>query len=105
MEVLARGAGRRIPANAEQQFRLFIEGVGDYAIFMLDTEGRIATWNLGAERIKGYRANEIIGQHFSVFYPAAEVSGAKPQRELQEAARVGRFEDEGWRVRKDGSRF
>ncbi|HEX7670712.1 MAG TPA: PAS domain-containing sensor histidine kinase [Polyangiaceae bacterium] len=108
MESLARsptGSTRRIPANIEQQFRLFIEGVGDYAIFMLDTEGRIVTWNLGAERIKGYRADEIIGQHFSAFYPAAEVSEAKPQRELQEATRVGRFEDEGWRIRKDGSRF
>ena len=85
--------------------RLFVESVGDYAIFMLDPEGRVATWNRGAERINGYTAAEIVGQHFSRFYPAEDVAAGKPGRELEETARRGRIEDEGWRVRKDGSRF
>src|SRR6202022_5154131 len=77
----------------------------DYAIFMLDREGRITSWNVGAERIKGYRAEEIIGQHFSRFYPEEDQRAGKCERELEIAARDGRFEDEDWRVRKDGSRF
>jgi PAS domain S-box-containing protein len=79
--------------------------VKDYAIFMLDPNGRVVTWNAGAERIKGYAAREIIGRHFSQFYEDAEVRAGKCDRELEGAARDGRFEDEGWRVRKDGSRF
>ncbi|MFZ5892729.1 MAG: PAS domain S-box protein [Myxococcota bacterium] len=90
---------------SEERFRLLIESVKDYAIFMLDAQGRVATWNLGAERIKGYRADEIIGQHFSRFYPLEEVRGGKCEYELEHASLEGRFEDEGWRVRKDGSRF
>ncbi len=89
----------------EERFRLFVESVQDYAIFMLDAEGNIITWNTGAERIKGYRATEIIGQHFSIFYPETDLKSGKPAYELEVAARVGRFEDEGWRIRKDGSRF
>jgi PAS domain S-box-containing protein len=89
----------------EEPFRLLIESVQDYAIFMLDTEGRISTWNWGAERAKGYRASEIIGRHFSVFYPEEDVRAGRPQRLLDLAAREGRVEDEGWRVRKDGSKF
>jgi PAS domain S-box-containing protein len=85
--------------------RLLVETVVDYAIFMLDAEGRVATWNIGAEKIKGYEAHEIIGEHFSKFYPPEDVAAEKPRRELEIAARVGRVEDEGWRVRKDGSRF
>ncbi len=88
-----------------EQFRLLVASVRDYAIFMLDPEGRIATWNLGAERIKGYAAGEIIGRHFSVFYPPADIAAGKPAWELREAERLGRFEDEGWRLRKDGSPF
>src|SRR5207249_3466083 len=89
----------------EAQFRLLVESVSDYAIFLLDPEGRIASWNAGAQRIKGYRAEEIIGQHFSRFYPEEDVRARKPEGELEIAQREGRFEDEGWRVRKDGSLF
>jgi PAS domain S-box-containing protein len=91
--------------SSEERFRLLVEGAKDYAIFMLDPEGRVATWNYGAERIKGYRADEILGQHFSRFYPQEVVARGKPQHELEVAAAEGRFEDEGWRIRKDGSRF
>jgi len=87
------------------QFRLIVEGVLDYAIFMLDPTGHIATWNAGAERIKGYKASEIIGKHFSVFYPDQDIQSGKPAWELEVAQREGHFEDEGWRLRKDGSRF
>jgi len=91
--------------QSEQRFRLFVEAVRDYAMFMLDPQGNIATWNAGAERIKGYKPWEIIGQHFSVFYPADDLKAEKPSYELKVAAEEGRFEDEGWRLRKDGSRF
>ena len=91
--------------RSEERFRLLVEGASDYAIFMLDPEGRVATWNSGAERIKGYRTEEIVGQHFSKFYPQESVERGKPQHELEVAAAQGRFEDEGWRIRKDGSRF
>jgi diguanylate cyclase (GGDEF)-like protein/PAS domain S-box-containing protein len=79
--------------------------VQDYAILMLDDEGKVATWNAGAQRFKGYAAHEIIGRHFSVFYPPKDIAAGKPDRELKVAAADGRLEDEGWRVRKDGSRF
>jgi len=82
-----------------------VESVKDYAIFMLDREGNVATWNQGAMRIKGYTADEIRGKHFSIFYPAKDVEQGKPQHELKVAATEGRFEDEGWRVRKDGTHF
>jgi formate hydrogenlyase transcriptional activator len=91
--------------RSEERFRLLVEGAKDYAIFMLDPEGKVSSWNPGAERIKGYRAEEILGQHFSKFYPQENVERGKPQHELQIAAAEGRFEDEGWRIRKDGSRF
>ncbi len=91
--------------RSEERFRLLVEGASDYAIFMLDPEGRVATWNSGAERIKGYRAEEILGQHFSKFYPQESVERGKPQHELEVASTEGRYEDEGWRIRKDGSRF
>ncbi|WP_370963648.1 PAS domain S-box protein [Amycolatopsis sp. cg9] len=89
----------------DDRFRLLVQGVLDYAIFMLEPEGRISSWNAGAERIKGYAAEEIVGQHFSVFYPAEDVAAGKPGWELEVAAAEGRLEDEGWRVRKDGTRF
>ena len=96
-------------AQREQQgrdlFRLLIEAVSDYAIFALDPQGYVLTWNPGAERFKGYTADEIIGQHFSVFYPQEAIDRKHPQHELEVAARVGRFEEEGWRIRKDGTRF
>jgi PAS domain S-box-containing protein len=91
--------------QSEERFRHMIEAVRDYAIFMLDPDGRIATWNQGAERIKGYSASDIIGQHFSKFYPEEDLRDGKPQRELEIAIQDGRVEDEGWRVRKDGSKF
>jgi PAS domain S-box-containing protein len=103
-----RGGTRAEWSNAlppEWLYRLLVESVRDYAIFMLDPEGHVATWNVGAERIKGYRADEIIGRHFSTFYPSERVVEGFPQHELNVAAHVGRFEDEGWRIRKDGSRF
>jgi PAS domain S-box-containing protein len=88
-----------------EQLRLLVHGTTDYAIFLLDPEGRIASWNPGAERLKGYKAEEIIGQHFSRFYPQDAIDRGWPAHELTVAAREGRFEDEGWRVRKDGSQF
>jgi PAS domain S-box-containing protein len=90
---------------SEERFRLIVEGVKDYAIFMLDPHGRVATWNAGAERLKGYTAAEIVGQHFSKFYPEDALARGWPDEELRRAAAEGRIEDEGWRVRKDGSRF
>ena len=91
--------------ESEARFRLLVEAVRDYAIFMLDPEGNISSWNLGAERIKGYKSADIIGRHFSCFYPEEDVRSGKPQSELVIAAKEGRFEDEGWRLRKDGSKF
>jgi PAS domain S-box-containing protein len=91
--------------ESEERFRLMVSSVEDYAIFMLGRDGRVISWNLGAERIKGYRAEEIIGRHFSCFYPDEDVQNCKPEQELRTAIREGRVEDEGWRVRKDGSRF
>ena len=91
--------------KSEQQLRSLVEGVRDYAIFLLDTQGCISTWNSGAERIKGYRAEEIIGRHVSCFYTPEDIECGKPEEGLRVATSNGRFEDESWRVRKDGSRF
>ena len=99
-----RAAEERLRESEERQ-RLIIEGVQDYAIFMLDTGGHVKSWNEGARRIKGYSAEEIVGRHFSVFYPEEQRRSGWPAKELAEAARLGRFEDEGWRVTKDGSTF
>ena len=98
---------QRLAENqSEERFRLLVESVKDYAIFMLDPDGRVATWNAGAERIKGYTADEIIGQHFSMLLSADEdVAAASASTSSEIATREGRFEEEGWRVRKDGSRF
>ncbi|MES2183162.1 MAG: PAS domain S-box protein [Pseudomonadota bacterium] len=90
---------------SEERFRLMVEGVQDYAIYMLDPSGHIVSWNAGAQKTKGYTATEIIGQHFSVFYPEEVAASGWPAEELRLALRDGRLEDEGWRVRKDGSRF
>jgi PAS domain S-box-containing protein len=89
----------------EDRFRLFVESVQDYALFLLDPKGNVTSWNRGAKRIKGYDASEIIGKNFSNFYPEEDIRARKPEMELEVAAREGRFEDEGWRLRKDGSRF
>jgi two-component system sensor kinase FixL len=91
--------------NVDDSFRLMVESVVDYALFMLDPRGRIVTWNLGAERIKLYHAEEIIGKHFSIFYPAESIEDGLPERELSMATAHGRHEDEGWRIRKGGTRF
>ena len=92
-------------ARSEERFRLLVEGVTDYAIFMLDPEGNVVTWNSGAERIKGYKAEEIVGRHFSCFYTEEDNANGKPRDELQKAVLHGSFEEEGWRVCKDGSKF
>jgi PAS domain S-box-containing protein len=94
-----------LPVQREVAFELLVKAVEDYAIFLLSTDGQILTWNSGAERIKGYRADEIIGQHFSAFYTPADKVANRPMRLLGWAARDGRVEDEGWRVRKDGTQF
>jgi PAS domain S-box-containing protein len=91
--------------RTEERFRLLVDAVQDYAIFMLDVQGHVSSWNTGAERIKGYAVSEIIGKHFSIFYTEEDLLSRKPERELEIAAQVGRFEDDGWRLRKDGSRF
>src|SRR5829696_7513634 len=89
----------------EQRFRLLIEAVTDYAIYMLDPHGTVTSWNAGAQRFKGYTPDEIIGEHFSRFYTEEDRQTNLPRRALETAVREGRFEQEGWRVRKDGSRF
>jgi PAS domain S-box-containing protein len=91
--------------SRDEQFRLLVEGVGDYAIYMLDTQGRVASWNPGAQRIKGYSAEEIMGEPYSRFFTEEDRNAGVPQRILEAAARDGRFESEAWRVRKDGTRF
>ncbi|SOZ17817.1 two-component regulatory system protein; signal transduction histidine kinase ATPase [Cupriavidus taiwanensis] len=91
--------------QSEESLRLLVEGVKDYALFMLDPGGHIVSWNSGASYIKGYRRDEIIGRHFSLFYPQEDIAAGKPARHLDMARRAGRVEDEGWRVRKDGSLF
>jgi PAS domain S-box-containing protein len=91
--------------RSEERFRLLVEAVEDYAIFMLDPDGIVASWNAGAQRTKGYRAEEIIGRHFRVFYPPEVQDSRHPERELEVAIRDGHYSEEGWRVRKDGSRF
>ena len=97
-------ADRRLRV-VEDSFRLLVSNVRDYAIFMLDQDGTIVTWNEGARRIKGYRADEVVGRHFSLFYDGADVEAGRPALGLSTARREGRFEDEGWRLRKDGTRF
>jgi len=87
------------------RYQLLVEAISDYAIYMLDREGNVANWNAGAQRFKGYSASEIVGSNFSRFYTAEDRASGIPQRNLQRAATNGRFEDEGWRVRKDGARF
>ena len=98
-------AGPQAVADLDQRFRLFVERVEDYAIFMLDTEGRVATWNEGAERITRYSAREIIGQAMARFYTREDIADGLPAQLLETAEAEGRVEAEGWRVRKDGSRF
>jgi len=91
--------------EAERRFRILVQGVTDYAIYMLDPEGQVTNWNAGAERIKGYSPEEIIGEHFSRFYTPEDFDAGVPNRALETARKTGRYEAEGWRVRKDGTRF
>ena len=98
-------ADERAKRQRAEEFKILVDGVRDYAIFMLDVNGRVTTWNSGAERLKGYRADEIIGKDFSVFYTEEERQAGHPKRLLETALRDGRYEDENWRVRKDGTRF
>jgi PAS domain S-box-containing protein len=88
-----------------EQFRLLVQAVTDYAIYMLDAEGRVSSWNAGAQRIKGYQADEAMGRHFSMFFPQEDIEAGRPDHALEMARREGRFESEGWRIRKDGTRF
>jgi PAS domain S-box-containing protein len=109
--VFSAAVDRRLAAHklqldaSEQRYHMLIEGVKDYAIFLLTPNGDVASWNLGAERIKGYQAEEIIGRHFSCFYPEEDIHANKPEQQLKVAISEGRAEDEGWRLRKNGSRF
>src|SRR5438128_726094 len=95
---------RRSQAD-DGRYRLLVDAITDYAIYMLDLEGRVSSWNAGAQRFKGYEGGEIVGEHVSRFYPEADRAAGLPQRALQTARTEGRFEKEGWRVRKDGTRF
>ncbi|MGH7677628.1 MAG: PAS domain-containing sensor histidine kinase [Gemmatimonadaceae bacterium] len=102
-----RGPKRGVPIEktAAGLLQLLVESVEDYAIFVLDVNGNVLSWNPGAERFKGYKENEIVGKHYSIFYPVEEVAAGRPQRLLKRAMEEGHVEDEGWRVRKDGSQF
>ncbi|WP_296815087.1 PAS domain-containing sensor histidine kinase [Brevundimonas sp.] len=104
-DLTERRAAAEALKRSEEQFRLLVQGVTDYAIYMLDPEGKVSSWNEGARRIKGYEPEEIVGEHFSRFYAAEDRAAGWPEKALQAAAEQGRFEREGWRVRKDGSRF
>src|SRR3978361_24212 len=98
------GRGRGL-FESERRFRLLVEGVVDYAIFMLAPSGTITNWNAGAKRIKGYEADEVVGRHFQIFYPVEDREAGLPAVALQTAREKGKFEAEGWRIRKDGTRF
>ncbi|HET7897356.1 MAG TPA: PAS domain S-box protein, partial [Flavisolibacter sp.] len=104
-DVSERKKGELDLRESEERYRLMVEGVKEYAIFMLDTTGHIVSWNDGAKRLKGYSANEIIGKHFSIFYTAEDLETKKPERELKIAIATGKYEEEGWRIKKNGSLF
>lgn len=104
-DLTERHAAQDVLRRSQEQFQLLVQGVTDYALYMLDPGGRVSSWNAGAERIKGYTADEIVGEHFSRFYTEEDREAGLPQVALETALRDGRFEKEGWRIRKDGSRF
>ena len=102
---MAKKAGRKRGLfESERKFRLLVEGVIDYAIYMLDPDGIIINWNAGAKRIKGYEADEVVGRHFQMFYSPEDREAGLPAYSLETARKTGKFEAEGWRVRKDGSK-
>jgi PAS domain S-box-containing protein len=105
IDVTAQRMAEEALRASDERFRLLVDGVRDYAVSMLDTSGHVLTWNVGGERIEGYKAEEILGRHFSVFYALEDIETGKPDRQLDQAMTDGRVEDEGWRVRKDGHRF
>ena len=90
---------------SEGRYRLLVDAITDYAIYLLDPSGHVNSWSVGAERLKGYSESEILGQHFSNFYPSEDRAAGLPERELATVASVGRFENEGWRIRENGTRF
>src|SRR4030088_355207 len=96
---------QRVLFESERSFRLLVEGVADYALYMLDPTGTVTSWNVGGQRIKGYSPVEIVGQHFCGFFPDARRANGEPLRALKIAEEQGRYEEEGWRVRKDGTFF
>src|SRR6185436_20289675 len=98
-----RGAG--VPMADSDRYRILVESITDYAVYMLDSDGIVTSWNAGAQRFKGYTPPEIIGQHFSRFFTPEDLAAGLPERALETAAREGKFESEGWRLRKDGTRF
>jgi PAS domain S-box-containing protein len=104
-DISARKHGEQVLRDSEERFRLMVEGIKDYAIYLLDSEGRVTSWNAGAERLKGYTEEEVLGRHYSKFYTPEERAKSKPQRHLDLAAAAGRVETQGWRLRKDGTRF
>ena len=104
-DITAKRDAEKALHASEERFRLLVQGVTDYAIYMLSPQGEVSNWNVGAERIKGYRADEIVGQHFSRFYTEEDRTGGLPRHALGTAEREGRYEAEGWRLRKDGTRF
>ena len=104
-DVTARRMAEEAGRENETRFRLLVDAVTDYAVFMLDPHGRIASWNVGAERIRGYRADEVVGRHYRMLYPPEAQAANRPQLGLEQAVKNGRFEEEDWRVRRDGSRF
>jgi PAS domain S-box-containing protein len=105
MKVRTTAEMEGMEVGSDTHYRLLVDSVNDYAIITLDVDGNVTTWNKGAARIKGYTPEEIIGRHFSCFYLQEKIRARLPERELRAAATEGRFEDEGWRVRKDGSQF